>query len=95
VSGGLRPGTTRPAAGSVGRSEVFNRPGGTARPFEGNTPAARGYAQPSGQRGTRSSAFSNYDHGGESRSYSSRGSFSMGGGGARGGGGGARGGGRR
>jgi uncharacterized membrane protein YgcG len=81
------------------RGGVFNRPGGTARPFGGSTPAARGYAQPRGQNGTRSGAFSNYDHGGATRSYSSRGSSSMGGGagrgggGPRGGGGGARGGG--
>jgi len=90
--GGAHPGTTRPSTGAM-PSGVFNRPGGTARPFEGNTPAARGYAQPRGQSGTRSGAFSNYGHGGESRSYSSRGSSSMGGGAARGAGGGAHGGG--
>jgi hypothetical protein len=73
-------------AGGGARGNVFNRPGGTARPFEGSRPAARGYAAPRGQSGTRSGAFSNYDHGGESRSYSSRGSSSFGG--ARGGGGG-------
>jgi hypothetical protein len=72
---------------------VFNRPGATARPFEGSTPAARGYAPPRGQSGVRSGAFSNYDHGGETRTYSSRGSASFGGGGFHGGGGG--GGGRR
>jgi len=78
---------------------AFNRPGGVARPFEGSRPAARGYAPPRGQSGTRSGPFSNYDHGGESRSYSSRGSSSMGAprGGAGGGhvGGGGHGGGRR
>jgi len=83
--------------GNVGPgNRVFNRPGATARPFEGSTPAARGYAQPHGQSGTSSGAFSNYDHGGESRSYSSRGSFSVGhggGGGAPHGGGGFAGGG--
>jgi uncharacterized membrane protein YgcG len=64
------------------------RPGATARPFDGNNNAARGYAEPRGQSGTRSGAFSGYDHGGETRSYSSRGSASFGGGGgARGGGG--------
>jgi Protein of unknown function (DUF3300) len=87
VRGGVRPGTASPSTGAA-PGGVFNRPGGTARPFEGNTSAARGYAQPRGQSGTRSGAFSNYDHGGESRSYSSRGSSSIGGGGARGGGGG-------
>ncbi len=94
VRGGVRPGTTRPSAGAVGHGEAFNRPGGTARPFEGSAPAARGYAQPRGQSGTRSGAFSNQGHGGESRSYSSRGSASMGGG-ARGGGGAHGGGGAR
>src|SRR6202041_2841456 len=44
-----------------------------ARPFEGNRQAARGYAAPRGESGVRSGAFSGYDHGGESRSYASRG----------------------
>ncbi len=69
------------------RGGESNRPGATASPFEGNNKAARGYAEPRGQSGTRSSAFSAYDHGGETRSYSSRGSASFGGGAARGGGG--------
>jgi uncharacterized protein DUF3300 len=60
------------------------RPGVAARPFEGNRQAARGYAAPRGQSGTRSGAFSGYGHGGQTRSFSSRGSASMGG--ARGGG---------
>ena len=90
----------RSSTGAVGRGQAFNRPGATARPFEGSTPAARGYAAPRGQSGVRSGAFSNYDHGGEARTYSSRGSASMGGGAARGGGGahsggGGHGGGRR
>jgi hypothetical protein len=87
----------RPANGNFGgRGEVFNRPGGTARPFNGSSEAARGYAAPRGQTGTRSGAFSGYGQGGQARSYSSRGSgsfgggFSRGGGGARGGGGGRR-----
>jgi len=88
VRGGIHPGTTRPPAAAGPRTGVFNRPGATARPFEGNTPAARGYAQPRGQSGTRSGTFSNQGHGGESRSYSSRGSSSLGGGAPRGGGGG-------
>jgi hypothetical protein len=79
-------GGTRPPAGAVAHGPTFSHPGGTARPFEGNTKAARGYAEPRGESGTRSSAFSNYDHGGESRSYSSRGSSSYGGGAAHGGG---------
>jgi hypothetical protein len=72
------------------RGGAFNRPGVGARPFEGDNRAARGYAEPRGQSGTRSGAFSGYDHGGEARSYSSRGQASMGGGGFHGGGGGGR-----
>jgi len=63
----------------------------TARPFDG-TEAARGYSGAGDESGIRSDAFSNYDHGGEARGFSSRGSasFGGGGGGARGGGGGRR-----
>jgi hypothetical protein len=70
------------------RGGESNRAGAEARPFNGDRQAARGYAEPRGQSGTRSGAMSGYDHGGQERSYSSRGSASMGGGGARGGGGG-------
>ena len=79
----------RPASANAGTpSRVENRPAPAARPFEGNNNAARGYAEPRGQSGVRSGAFSNYDHGGQERSFSSRGSASFGGGGgARGGGG--------
>ncbi len=73
--------------GEVGRGG-FNRPSEAARPFEGNRQAARGYAAPRGESGVRSGAFSGYDHGGETRSYSSRGRASAGGGGFHGGGGG-------
>ena len=87
------------ARGGPARGGVYNRPGASPRPFEGNRQAARGYAAPRGQSGVRSSAFSGYDHGGESRSYSSRGNASMGGGhaggGSHGGGGGHGGGGHR
>jgi uncharacterized membrane protein YgcG len=75
--------------------EAFNRPGATAKPFEGNRDAARGFAAPRGESGVRSGAFSGYDHGGETRTYSSRGSASMGGGGFHGGGGSHGGGGGR
>jgi hypothetical protein len=68
---------------------------GGARPFDGDRQAARGYAAPRGQSGVRSGAFSGYGHGGETRSFSSRGSASFGGGGFHGGGGGGHGGGRR
>jgi hypothetical protein len=78
----------RPPNGNPGgRSGDSKRPGATARPFEGNDQAARGYAEPRGESGTHSGAFSGYNHGGETRSFSSRGSASFGGGAARGGGG--------
>jgi len=88
---GARAGAgNRPGNGNVGgRGGVYNRPGATPRPFNGNKQAARGYAEPHGQSGVRSGAFSGYDHGGQARSFSSRGSGSLSGGAARGGGGGA------
>ena len=77
--------------GNVGaRGGVYNRPGVASRSFEGNARAARGYAPQRGQSGVRSGAFSGYDHGGQTRSFASRGSASFGGGrggGGRGGGG--------
>jgi uncharacterized membrane protein YgcG len=77
-----------PSENARERGGESSRPGATASPFEGNNKASRGYAEPRGQSGTRSGAFSNYDHGGQERSFSSRGSASFGGGGgARGGGG--------
>ncbi|MGB2663441.1 MAG: DUF3300 domain-containing protein [Candidatus Acidiferrum sp.] len=79
---------------------VYNRPGASPKPFEGDRNAARGYAQPHeqphAQSNVHSGAFSGYDHGGESRSYSARGASSFqggGGGGFHGGGGGGHGGG--
>jgi hypothetical protein len=73
---------------SEGARGVENRPERTPQPFGGDHGAARGYAEPGGQSGVRSSAFNGYGHGGEERSFSSRGSASFGGGGgARGGGG--------
>ncbi len=83
----INEGNRPPNGNTGGRSGDSNRPGATARPFEGNNQAARGYAEPRGQSGTRSGAFSGYDHGGQTRSFSSRGSTSFGGGAARGGGG--------
>jgi Protein of unknown function (DUF3300) len=73
------------ARGGGGRGGFNGGRGGGARPFDGNRQAARGYAAPRGQSGVRSGAYSGYDHGGQTKSYSSRGSASMG---ARGGGGG-------
>jgi uncharacterized membrane protein YgcG len=84
-------GNRPPNANAESRGGTENRSVPTARPFAGNQNAARGYAEPRGQSGVRSGAFSNYDHGGQERSFSSRGSASFGGGGgARGGGGGGR-----
>ena len=78
----------RPASANAGsHGGVETHPAPAARPFEGDNNAARGYAEPRGQSGVRSGAFSNYDHGGQERSFSSRGSASFGGGAARGGGG--------
>jgi len=98
---GVRGGTYGARGGGAygARGGVYNRSGATARPFNGNTQAARGYAEPRGQTGVHSGAYSGYERGGQARSYSSRGSASMGGG-ARGapahaGGGGSHGGGGR
>ena len=81
------------------RGAVAGRPSAPAKPFEGNAKAARGYAEPRGQKGVGSSAFSGYDHGGQTKTFSSRGNASLGGGaahvggGSHGGGGGSHGGG--
>jgi hypothetical protein len=81
-------------AGNAERSsDVYNRSGATAEPFGGRSQAARGYAEPHGESGVRSGAFSGYDHGGQTRSFSSRGSSSFGG--SHGGGGASHGGGGR
>jgi len=84
---GYRP----PAANYGGRGGVYNRPGASPRPFEGDRNAARGYGEAHGQASVHSGAFNGYDHGGESKSYSARGASSLqggGGGGSHGGGGG-------
>ncbi len=90
-----RGGGERGVERNVQRGVSGNRAGETAKPFEGDRNAARGYAKPSGQSGVHSGAFSGYNHGGETKSYSSRGSASMGGGGSHGSGGGHGGGGGR
>lgn len=83
--GGIRPGEAR---GGLGR------PAAAPHPFNGDQRAARGFAEPRGQTGTRSGAFSHIEHGGETRGFSSRGSASFGhGGGTPRGGGAPRGGG--
>jgi uncharacterized membrane protein YgcG len=72
----------------------FDGHGFAGRPFNGDRQAARGYAQPHGQSGVHSGAFSGYDHGGQTRGFSARGNSSLGGGGGfHGGGGGFHGGG--
>jgi hypothetical protein len=75
------------------RGSASSRIVASARPFNGNARAARGYAESRGQSGVRSGAFSNYGHGGQAKSFSSRGKASVGGGGRSGGGGGRSGGG--
>lgn len=84
LGGGVRPAQPVPPAGG----HLFNSPGAAARPFDGSVPAARGYAPPRGEGGTRSGAFSDYSRGGDTRAFSSRGSASFGGGAAAHGGGG-------
>jgi hypothetical protein len=86
--GGERGITPNGRGGFSERGGGSSSPGATPKPFNGNAQAARGYAEPRGQTGVRSGAFSGYDHGGETRNYSSRGSASLGGGGFHGGGGG-------
>jgi uncharacterized membrane protein YgcG len=82
-------------SGNETRGDVFNRNGATPKPFNGNANQARGYGfdQNRDTSGMHSDAFSGYDHGGETRSYSDRGRSSFGGGGFGGGGGGFHGGG--
>jgi hypothetical protein len=72
--------------GFGGRSGGFDHPGAAGHPFGEDNRAARGFAEPHNQTGTRSGAFSGFDRGGETRSFSSRGSASFGGGGFHGGG---------
>lgn len=84
------------ARGEGARPGGFDRP--ATHPFGGDDRAARGYAEPRGQSGTRSGAFNSYGRGGEERGFSDRGARSFGGGGGggfRGGGGGGHGGGHR
>lgn len=73
-----------------GRSEDHFGAGSSQRTFDGDARAARGYAEPQGETGVRSNAFSGYEHGGQERSYSARGSASVGGGSRSHGGGGGR-----
>jgi hypothetical protein len=87
---GARGGVNNARGGVNARANAGNAP------FNGNRQAARGYASPRGQSGVRSGAFNGYEHGGQARSFSSRGSTSLGGGnGSRGGSSRGGGGGRR
>jgi hypothetical protein len=95
--GGFRGGVEGNRGGFAARGNQ-----GAMRSFNGNHDAARGFAEPRGQSGLHSGAFSGYGHGGDTRGFASRGSSSCGGGGCHGGGGGGfhgggggRGGGRR
>ncbi len=74
--GGGARGVTRNVQHGVSGG-VFNHPGAAPRPFGGNTSAARGFAEPRGETGVHSGAFSGIDHGGQVRSFSSRGSGSL------------------
>jgi hypothetical protein len=87
VANNVNRGGDRGEAGreNFGRGGVENR-GAATRPFNGDSRAARGFGEPRGQSNVRSGAFNGYNHGGEARSYSSRGQSSFGG--SRGGGGG-------
>src|SRR6202046_5155293 len=105
VARDVQRGVSLGRVGDSGRPGDAGRPGDDARspeggrgnpsavhPFDG-TQAARGYAGTRDESAMRWSAFSGYDHGGDVRSFSSRGSASLrggGGGGPRGGGGGRR-----
>ena len=86
AAGGIRGGGEQ-RGGNVERSGGgYSRPAATGDPFGGRNEAARGYAEPRGESGVRSGAFSGYDHGGQTRGFSSRGSSSFGGGHSAGGG---------
>jgi Protein of unknown function (DUF3300) len=89
--GGGERGVANNVNRGVARGGEFDRSGAGSHPFNGDNQAARGFSQSRGQSNMRSGAFSGYDHGGETRSYSSRGQSSFGGfhgGGGFGGGGG-------
>jgi hypothetical protein len=98
VARDVRQGVNSDRAGYAGRPgedprspEAGRGDSSAARPFGDNTEAARGYADTRDESAMRSSAFGGYDHGGDVRGFSARGSASFGGGGG-GGGGGPRGG---
>ncbi|MGA2080149.1 MAG: DUF3300 domain-containing protein [Holophaga sp.] len=87
--GGERPraGGSRPVAPgrreyrAEGHGNAYDHRGEPVRPFEGNTRAARGYAEPQERAKAEPNAFGGYQHGGQERGFSARGGSSMGGGG--------------
>lgn len=87
-----------PFAGNHGAARGYAEPRGQSDVRSGSMNSERGAGrvspEPRSQTGVRSGAFSGYGHGGEERSFSSRGSASFGGGGSFHGGGGFHGGGR-
>jgi hypothetical protein len=88
VASSVQRGMTGNRGGSLGGAGgAGNRPA-AADPFGGRSQEARGYVEQShGESGIHSGAFSGYDHGGQARGFSSRGSSSFGGGASHGGGG--------
>lgn len=83
--------------GQPGRAEGPRVEGRVDRPAPNFRPApnvGRGFGAPQGQRGVRSGAFTGVQHGGDTRSFASRGRASFGGGGGSRGGGSHGGGGR-
>jgi hypothetical protein len=75
---GNRPGGGERAGDGERAGGGENRPGPAIQPFGGRNEAARGYGEPGVESGVRSGAFSDYDHGGQARGFSSRGSSSFG-----------------
>jgi hypothetical protein len=84
----IRGGGGRGGAANRGAGGFSGRSAPAARAFDGNRQAARGYAAPRGQSGTRTGAFSGIEKGGQAKSYSERGKASVSSGASRGGGGG-------
>ena len=100
TTAGTTPGAERFITGAIiyaGRQAraaeaSYNRPGAAARPFNGNTQALEDTLNPAVRAASARAPSAATSHGGQARSFSSRGSASFGGGAAaveaRGGGGG-------
>jgi hypothetical protein len=89
---GARPAGAGPghAYRAEGRVNHYDHPNMPVQPFEGNARVARGYAPAQTRSEAEPGAFSGYQHGGQEREFSARGSSSLGGGGTHGAGGGGR-----